>query len=36
MNKSNGLVLVLFWLVVLVPLAWGVLSTLDKAMALFG
>lgn len=27
---------VLFWLYVAVPLAWGVTQTLKKAMALFG
>lgn len=30
------LLLVLFWLYVSVPLAWGVWSTLKKALALFG
>ncbi|MBU6461061.1 MAG: oxalate:formate antiporter [Proteobacteria bacterium] len=35
MNKTSKLTLLLFWLVVLIPLAWGVFSTLGKAMALF-
>ncbi|MDD2738906.1 MAG: hypothetical protein PHR94_08220 [Methylomonas lenta] len=37
-NKKPGswLWLVLFWLYVALPLLWGVMSTLKKAMALFG
>ena len=31
----DGLLLVVFWTYVGVPLAWGVYSTLKKAMALF-
>jgi len=34
--RSHPLLLVGFWLYVLVPLAWGVASTIQKAMALFG
>ena len=34
-QKSNPLFLVLFWLYVCIPLAWGVWSTLKKALALF-
>lgn len=35
-DKSNdGLKLALAWLAVGVPLAWGVVTTLHKAMALF-
>ncbi len=29
------LLLVLFWLYVLIPLSWGIASTLQKALALF-
>jgi hypothetical protein len=38
MNKpkaSHPLLLLLFWLYVLLPLSWGVWSTLKKALALF-
>lgn len=31
----DGLLLLLFWLYVSVPLGWGVWSTIEKAMALF-
>jgi hypothetical protein len=31
----DGLLLIVFWAYVSVPLAWGVYSTLVKAMALF-
>jgi hypothetical protein len=35
--KTNGTVkLALAWLAVGLPLAWGVVETLKKAMALFG
>jgi hypothetical protein len=34
-KPSNPALLVVFWLYVGVPLAWGVWSTLQKAMALF-
>lgn len=32
----DGLLLIVFWAYVSVPLTWGVYSTLMKAMALFG
>jgi hypothetical protein len=32
--RSNPVVVALFWLYVSVPLVWGVLSTMQKAMAL--
>ena len=39
MNQSNNgtssTALIVFWLYVGIPLIWGVLSTLAKAMALF-
>ncbi|HEX3902916.1 MAG TPA: hypothetical protein VH853_08685 [Polyangia bacterium] len=36
-RKSNGKwKLALAWLAVWIPLAWGVVETLKKAMALFG
>lgn len=41
MNKSSSLksthplLLLLFWLYVVTPLAWGIWSTVKKAMALF-
>lgn len=34
-NQTSPITLALFWLYVSVPLAWGVWSTLQKAMALF-
>ncbi|MEY4718086.1 MAG: hypothetical protein RL563_704 [Pseudomonadota bacterium] len=34
-KKSSVLLLILFWLYVAVPLLWGVLATIKKAMALF-
>jgi predicted signal transduction protein with EAL and GGDEF domain len=34
-SKSNALRLTLAWLAVGVPLLWGVVETLRKAMALF-
>lgn len=33
--SSNPLLTAMFWLYVGIPLAWGVWSTLRKAMALF-
>lgn len=39
MNQSNNgtspAALIVFWLYVGIPLIWGVMSTLGKAMALF-
>lgn len=37
MNEKTGslLLLIIFWLYVALPLAWGVTQTLKKAMALF-
>jgi hypothetical protein len=35
-RSSNGLVLALAWLAVVIPLAWGVEQTIKKALALFG
>ncbi|WKJ88578.1 hypothetical protein QZJ86_11120 [Methylomonas montana] len=35
-KSSSPLLLVLFWLYVLIPLSWGVWSTIKKALALFG
>ncbi|HEX7329450.1 MAG TPA: hypothetical protein VF428_13045 [Casimicrobiaceae bacterium] len=34
-QHGNGTLLVIFWLYVGIPLAWGVLSTFHKALALF-
>ncbi|MDT4328884.1 MFS transporter small subunit [Methylomonas sp. MED-D] len=38
-NKQRGisrlLIAIVFWLYVLIPLSWGVWSTLQKALALF-
>jgi hypothetical protein len=34
-QKTNPALVVIFWLYVIVPLAWGVSSTLAKAAALF-
>jgi hypothetical protein len=34
-KPSQPLLLLLFWLYVCIPLAWGVWSTLKKALALF-
>jgi hypothetical protein len=34
-TKSNPLVLVLAWLVVSLPLLWGVGQTIKKSLALF-
>lgn len=34
-QHGNGWLLVVFWLYVGIPLAWGVLSTLGKSMVLF-
>lgn len=35
-KSSNKALLAIFWLYVLVPLAWGVTNTLVQAMKLFG
>ncbi|HKT64145.1 MFS transporter small subunit [Burkholderia sp. 22313] len=35
-RPTNKAVLAVFWLYVLVPLAWGVVNTLATAMKLFG
>jgi hypothetical protein len=35
-KPSHPILLVLFWLYVLIPLSWGVWSTIKKALALFG
>lgn len=34
-NERHGVLLVLFWAYVLIPLGWGVYQTFKKAMALF-
>lgn len=34
-RRTNPVLLVIFWLYVGIPLAWGVSSTLQKAAALF-
>ena len=34
-KSSNKLLMAIFWLYVLVPLAWGVTNTLTQAMKLF-
>jgi hypothetical protein len=34
-NENHGVLLVLFWAYVLIPLGWGVYQTFKKAMALF-
>lgn len=34
-HPTNKLVLAIFWLYVLVPLAWGVTKTLTQAITLF-
>lgn len=34
-QRTSPVTLVAFWLYVGVPLAWGITSTLQKAMALF-
>jgi hypothetical protein len=34
-KSSNKLLLAIFWLYVLIPLAWGVTNTLTQAMKLF-
>ena len=33
--ENHGVLLVLFWAYVLIPLGWGVFQTFKKAMALF-
>lgn len=35
-RPTNKAVLAVFWLYVLIPLAWGVVNTLTTAMKLFG
>ena len=35
-KSSNKVLTAIFWLYVLVPLAWGVTNTLTQAMKLFG
>lgn len=32
---TSPVTLIVFWLYVGIPLVWGIMSTLDKAMALF-
>lgn len=34
-KRSNPAIVMLFWAYVIIPLAWGVSSTMQKAMALF-
>ena len=34
-HPTNKLMLVVFWLYVMLPLAWGVINTLTQAMKLF-
>ena len=34
-SENHGLLLVLFWAYVLIPLSWGVFETFKKALALF-
>ncbi|WP_456299070.1 MFS transporter small subunit [Methyloprofundus sedimenti] len=34
-SSRNNVLLLLFWLYVSLPLAWGIWSTLQKAFALF-
>jgi hypothetical protein len=34
-KSSNKLLMAIFWLYVLIPLAWGVTNTLTQAMKLF-
>jgi hypothetical protein len=33
--ENHGVLLVLFWAYVLIPLGWGVFQTFKKALALF-
>lgn len=35
-HPTNKLMMVVFWLYVLIPLAWGVINTLTRALKLFG
>jgi hypothetical protein len=35
-NKTSIWLLIVLWLYVAIPLFWGVASTINKAMALFG
>lgn len=34
-KENHGVLLVLFWAYVLIPLGWGVYQTFKKALALF-
>jgi len=34
-SSSHFLKLILYWLVALIPLTWGIIMTIYKAMALF-
>ena len=34
-KSSSPVLMIVFWLYVLIPLAWGVSNTISKAMALF-
>ncbi|HEX5539298.1 MAG TPA: hypothetical protein VFX01_05860 [Methylophilaceae bacterium] len=34
-SENHGLLLVLFWAYVLIPLAWGVFETFKKVLVLF-
>lgn len=34
-HPTNKVMMVIFWAYVLIPLAWGVINTLTKAMGLF-
>jgi hypothetical protein len=34
-TERHGLLLILFWAYVLIPLGWGVFETFKKALALF-
>ncbi|MDO9422460.1 MAG: oxalate:formate antiporter [Herminiimonas sp.] len=34
-KKNNPVIAIVFWAYVIIPLAWGLSSTIQKAMALF-
>ncbi len=34
-TENHGVLLVLFWAYVLIPLGWGIFQTFHKALALF-
>ena len=34
-HPTNKLMLFIFWLYVLIPLAWGIINTLERAFLLF-